>query len=93
MVGFLSNNSKVLSCADIIGTASLRGLQVTKIGRLLILLTACGMAIQACRAEVHVVVDQVGYEIASQKQALVVGAEGDHPQSFHWSTLIAARQW
>ncbi|MGA8940989.1 MAG: glycoside hydrolase family 9 protein [Acidobacteriaceae bacterium] len=53
-----------------------------KIGRLLLLLTAGGMAAQACRAEVHVLVDQVGYEVASQKQALVVGTEGDRPQTF-----------
>jgi hypothetical protein len=52
-----------------------------KIGRLLLLLTA-GMAAHTCLAEVHVVVDQVGYEVSAQKQVLVIGTQGDHPQTF-----------
>jgi hypothetical protein len=49
-----------------------------------LMLTACGAALCArpCLAQVHVLVDQVGYETAAQKQAIVSGSAQDHPQLF-----------
>ena len=49
-----------------------------------LMLTACGVALCArpCLAQVHVLVDQVGYETAAQKQAIVSGSARDHPQLF-----------
>ncbi|MGA7155444.1 MAG: glycoside hydrolase family 9 protein [Acidobacteriaceae bacterium] len=64
---------------------------MTKIGRLLLLLIAGGMAAQACLAEVHVLIDQVGYEIRSPKQALIIGTENDHPQSFSLINLDSSK--
>jgi hypothetical protein len=51
------------------------------------LLIACLHAIlaQACLGQVHVLIDQVGYETAASKQAIVVGTVEDAPQRF---TLI-----
>lgn len=36
----------------------------------------------ACMGQLHVLVDHVGYETRAPKQALVVGADWDHPQKF-----------
>jgi hypothetical protein len=37
---------------------------------------------QACWGQVHVLVDQVGYETHAQKQAIVAGSDHDHPRQF-----------
>ncbi len=44
-----------------------------------------GVFSPVAKGEMHVLVDQVGYETQSPKQALVQGAQQDHPQQF---TLI-----
>src|SRR5277367_3980457 len=36
----------------------------------------------ACLGQSHVLVDHVGYETRSAKQALILGTEQDHPQQF-----------
>jgi hypothetical protein len=41
--------------------------------------------VQACFSQVHVLVDQVGYETDGPKQAIISGSEKDHPATF---TLI-----
>jgi Glycosyl hydrolase family 9/Cellulase N-terminal ig-like domain len=50
-------------------------MQVLAVG----LLVSCSFA---CLGELQVVVDHVGYETRSSKQALVLGTEQDHPQKF-----------
>ncbi|MBB6146992.1 hypothetical protein HNQ77_004977 [Silvibacterium bohemicum] len=47
-------------------------------------LVVCGLLtlIPAARAEVHVLVDQVGYETHAPKEALVLGSKADHPDTF-----------
>src|SRR5580658_3044677 len=37
---------------------------------------------QTCLGQVHVLVDQVGYETLAPKQAIVEGSDADHPQRF-----------
>src|ERR1700756_1169405 len=46
------------------------------------LATAIALLTPLAHAELHVMVDQVGYETGSPKQALVLGTEQDHPQQF-----------
>jgi hypothetical protein len=46
---------------------------------------AVGVLCPITRAELHVLVDQVGYESGAPKQALVLGSAQDHPRQF---TLI-----
>jgi hypothetical protein len=41
-----------------------------------------GLTVQTSRAAMRVLVDHVGYEIASSKQALIMGTEEDHPERF-----------
>ena len=58
------------------------------------MLTACGAALCArpCLAQVQVLVDQVGYETAAQKQAIVSGSAGDHPQLFALIDVTSGEQ-
>jgi hypothetical protein len=42
----------------------------------------CAFFGQACLSQVHVLVDQVGYETQAQKQAVIAGIGRDHPQQF-----------
>jgi hypothetical protein len=37
---------------------------------------------QSCLGQVHVLVDQVGYETVAPKQAIIAGSDHDHPQQF-----------
>ncbi len=48
------------------------------------LAAACGIVLLCPlgHSEVHVLVDQVGYETGASKQALVAGTEQDHPREF-----------
>jgi hypothetical protein len=59
-----------------------------------LMLTACGAALCArpCLAQVQVLVDQVGYETAAQKQAIVSGSAGDHPQLFALIDVTSGEQ-
>ena len=62
-----------------------RGTQVLKFKNLGIMLAAAFSAAiltPAARAELHVLVDQVGYETSAPKQALVLGTAQDHPRQF-----------
>jgi hypothetical protein len=40
------------------------------------------LCVQDCPGQIHVLVDQVGYETLAPKQAIVAGSEQDHPQQF-----------
>jgi hypothetical protein len=59
-----------------------------------LMLTACGAALCArpCLTQVQVLVDQVGYETAAQKQAIVSGSAGDHPQLFALIDVTSGEQ-
>src|ERR1700723_244933 len=59
-----------------------------------LLLTACGAALcpHLCLAQVHVLVDQVGYETAAQKQAIISGSTQDHPQQFALIDVTSGKQ-
>lgn len=48
------------------------------------IIVAClvGSFTPECLGQMHVLVDQVGYETHAQKQAIMVGTEQDHPQEF-----------
>jgi hypothetical protein len=51
--------------------------------RMLVVAVCCvGSFSAACLGQLHVLVDHVGYETRSPKQAIVVGAEQDHPEQF-----------
>jgi hypothetical protein len=41
-----------------------------------------GLCAPACLGQVHVFVDQVGYDKLATKQAIVAGSDADHPQEF-----------
>lgn len=41
-----------------------------------------GFCAQVCLSQVHVLVDQVGYETKAQKQAIIAASDQDHPQTF-----------
>ena len=56
------------------------GLVLRTFGLLIAAIVAVGC--QDCLSQTHVVVDQVGYETTSLKQALVVGTTQDHPTQF-----------
>jgi Glycosyl hydrolase family 9/Cellulase N-terminal ig-like domain len=49
---------------------------------ILVAVGAIGLLCHMSQAELHVLVDQVGYETGSSKQALVQGTAQDHPQQF-----------
>lgn len=47
------------------------------------LIVCCSVLLSpVCRAEVKVLIDQVGYEPGAAKQAVVVGTQQDHPETF-----------
>jgi hypothetical protein len=50
--------------------------------KLLLSIFLSSLSAQICAAQVHVLVDQVGYDLQATKQALVVATEQDHPQQF-----------
>jgi hypothetical protein len=59
-----------------------------------LMLAACCAALCArpCLAQVHVLVDQVGYETAAQKQAIVSSSGRDHPQLFSLIDVTSGEQ-
>jgi hypothetical protein len=59
-----------------------------------LMLAACGAALypHLCLAQVHVLVDQVGYEAAAQKQAIISGSTQDHPQQFALIDITSGKQ-
>lgn len=59
-----------------------RLIPIRKICTHLLAVCVIGLLTRAAHAELHVLVDQVGYETVSPKQALVLGNEQDHPQEF-----------
>jgi Glycosyl hydrolase family 9/Cellulase N-terminal ig-like domain len=58
------------------------GRQIINTLNLLLAVCLSGLFAQACAGQIHVVVDQVGYDIQAPKQALVVATAQDHPQQF-----------
>ena len=54
----------------------------------------CASFGSACmgHSEVHVLVDQVGYETGASKQALVAGTEQDHPREFALVDVATGKQ-
>ena len=59
-----------------------------------LLLTVCCTFVfaQSCLTQVHVLVDQVGYETTAQKQAIISGSAQDHPQQFALIDLTSGKQ-
>jgi hypothetical protein len=58
-----------------------KGRQTINTPKLLVAVLS-GIFAQVCVGQIHVVVDQVGYDVQAPKQALVVATEQDHPQGF-----------
>ena len=60
----------------------------------LLMLTICGTVLCArpCLAQVHVLVDQVGYETAAQKEAIISGSAENHPLKFALIDVSSGKQ-
>lgn len=67
---------------------SVRAERLNRIGTHLAVVCALGLLVPISRAEMHVLVDQVGYETNALKQALIQGTKQDSPQQF---TLVDAK--
>ena len=52
------------------------------LSRLMLTASCAAVCAPPCLAQVHVLIDQVGYETVGQKQAIVSGSAQDHPQLF-----------
>ena len=59
-----------------------------------LLLVVCGtfFCVQSNLAQVHILVDQVGYETTAQKQAIVSGSAQDQPQQFALIDVTSGKQ-
>jgi hypothetical protein len=57
-------------------------MKIKRIGIWILAVCSLGSFALPCLGQLHVLVDQVGYETGAQKQAIVVGTEQDHPQQF-----------
>jgi hypothetical protein len=60
----------------------LKGRQIINILKSFLAVCLSVICAQSCIGQMHVVIDQVGYDIQAQKHALVVSTEQDHPQQF-----------
>ncbi len=58
------------------------GKPAAQFGRLLLAFAVGALSAQGGWSQVHVLVDQVGYETTAQKQAIIAGSDQDHPQTF-----------
>ena len=52
------------------------------LSRLMLTAFCAALCARPCLAQVHVLIDQVGYETVGQKHAIVSGSAQDHPQLF-----------
>jgi hypothetical protein len=59
-----------------------RNRPIKRIGRSLFTVCLSAAFAQACLGQLHVLVDQVGYETTAPKQAIIVGTVHDEPQRF-----------
>src|SRR5580704_14082644 len=50
-----------------------------------------GLSIPACLGQMRVLVDHVGYETRSPKQALVLGTAQDHPKGFSLMDTVTGK--